>query len=91
MVIESKNIFIRLRAKSFLSTFSLEAKAIVEASTLAHSSGHDKVSIFSDSKSVLDAVSSSGNPRKGKYLVLLIRDLLRNAELDGKFILNLRT
>ncbi|XP_018366329.1 PREDICTED: uncharacterized protein LOC108763321 [Trachymyrmex cornetzi] len=70
------------RLSSYTSVFSAEAYAIYNAVTLSIDLHLRKVSIVTDSKSVLDSISGSIN-RTNNYLIPLIKAGLEEAEANG--------
>jgi len=70
------------------SIFSAEAWAIYQDLLLVESSPYSETTIFSDSRSVLDALSSFSLKPSSNYLIPLIRDKF-NFMTDNGFIIRL--
>ncbi|CAD6215528.1 GSCOCG00000337001-RA-CDS [Cotesia congregata] len=80
----SESIELKFRAPKFASIFTLEALAIFEAINLIGKSRWKCSVIFSDSRSVLQALASDSNLNNKSYLVFLIRNRIRDLMLAGK-------
>jgi len=65
------------------SVFSAEAWAVYQALILVESSSYPEAAIFSDSKSVLDALSSFSFKSSSNYLIPLIRDKFHTTTDNG--------
>jgi len=70
------------------SIFSAEAWAVYQALILVESSSYSEAAIFSDSRSVLDALSSFSLKSSSNYLIPLIRDKFHTMT-DNGFIIRL--
>ncbi|XP_018305171.1 ribonuclease H1, partial [Mycetomoellerius zeteki] len=70
------------RLSSYTSVFSAEAYAIYTAITISIDLHLRKVTIVTDSKSVLETISSYNN-RTNNYLIPLIKAVLEEAEANG--------
>ena len=68
---------------SFVSIFTAEAMAILKVLNMCLKRDFNNVSIFSDSKSVLSAVTSFFHPNKSSTLILYIKDKIRILEDKG--------
>jgi len=77
------HLAIKHRLPADTSIFSAEAWAILQAVILLESSSFRNAAIFSDSKSVLDALSSSHTRSCLNYLIPMIRSKIHNLERDG--------
>ncbi|XP_044591447.1 uncharacterized protein LOC123269675 [Cotesia glomerata] len=65
------------RAPKYASIFTLEAMAIVETLKMIYRANFKCSAIFSDSRSVLQALITDSNLNKKSYLVFLIRKLIK--------------
>jgi len=70
------------------SVFSAEAWTVYQALILVESSSYPEAAIFSDSKSVLDALSSFSFKSSSNYLIPLIRDKFHTMT-DNEFTIRL--
>lgn len=73
----------KYRIDGHSSVFTGECIAIIHAVELALESCVERVTIFTDSHSVVDIVSSSRILRDHNYLVLVLKNKLRSAFLQG--------
>ncbi|XP_070153690.1 uncharacterized protein [Polyergus mexicanus] len=71
------------RADCSSSVFSGECMAIIHAMEYILENGVNKVTIFSYSRSVIDVISSGRINRDYNYLVLILKNKLRSASLQG--------
>lgn len=74
------------RTAGFLSTFSIEAMAILEGLILCQELDYSSFSIFTDSLSVLSVLKSPFNFTKSSHLVLYIRKTIMRLENEGKWV-----
>lgn len=80
--------FSLFRAAEFLSSYSLEAMAILEALKLCKNEDTSPVShIFSDSLSVISAVESKFDPGRSPRLILDIKKSLMELNSSGKKVI----
>ncbi|CAG5103233.1 Protein of unknown function [Cotesia congregata] len=86
VVLPLESIEIEFRAPKHASIFTLEALAIYESLKLIEESPFRCFAIFSDSKSVLQALVSDKALGKKSYLILVIKELSRKLSLRGKRI-----
>lgn len=83
---ENESIKLLFRACEFLSSFTLEVMAILEAVRFCDSANSHNFTILSDSRAVLSALNSRFAPNKTSCLILVIKDLLRKIDNEGKTI-----
>jgi len=77
------HLAIKHRLPADISIFSAETWAILQAVILLESFSFRNAAIFSDSKSVLDALSSSYTRPCLNYLIPMIRSKIHNLKRDG--------
>lgn len=74
------------RSVSFSSIFTAEAMAIAETLSWISRLDGSSFAIFSDSRSVLQAVSSPPNVARMSYLVMYLKNLLKILQDEGKTV-----
>ncbi|KYN03203.1 hypothetical protein ALC62_05959 [Cyphomyrmex costatus] len=72
----------KYRCAGFVSSYYMEAMAILTALELGDRYGWSKLVIFSDSKSVLSAVNATFDHRSSSYLILFIKDRIIRLSRD---------
>lgn len=77
---------LKFRSSKLTSIFSCEVMAIISALKLARDSHEGEIVIFSDSKSVLEALIGSKNPSPKSYLIWEIRRLMVELSNSGKAV-----
>lgn len=82
----SEGITLQFRAVKYLSIFGVEAMAIIEALKLAKDKRWDKVTIFTDSRSVLSALGVRFDVNHGSELILKIKSATLQMSTNGKSI-----
>lgn len=76
VVDHSGKILCKSPSPYFLSSYSVESLAILEALRICDRTNWSKVTIFTDSLFNLSAISNGFDPYKGSFLILEIKDLL---------------
>jgi len=79
----SPDLHLAIKHRLPADIFSAEAWAILQTLILLESSSFKKATVFSDSKSVLDVLSSSFTKSCINYLIPMIRSKFHNMEREG--------
>lgn len=74
------------RAASFVSSFCLEAFAIIECLNFMETFDFSSFTIFSDARTVLLALEMNFKPTKSSYLILQIRERINSLREIGKAV-----
>lgn len=76
IVSQDSSTTLKFRTSSFVSSYCVEAMAILQALRLGFEHEWPNLVIFSDSKSVLSAIESPYKHRQSSYLILQIKPLM---------------